>query len=854
MIGINDPVCRRDAERRRADVLAQPDANGIDFVEVDPDDHRIVNVFFLRSLPPGAYGLTADFTRIRIEGGTRVVGLRTLGAARRPATDGSFYLEISVDRGGDFSAYTLTLDTPNLDVFFRRIKFSFMASCPVDVDCRHEVPCPPPVLAEPDLDYLAKDYSSFRRMLLDLVPQLNPSFLERNPSDIGIALLELLAHEGDHLSYLQDAVANEAFLESLRHRVSARRHARLIDYRMHDGRNAWTWVHLQVSQPCMLEQGTKLASRILAPLAGHAAPPGLELLDGTLTADAMATDAALASVVVFETTHGVALHDANNEIRIHAWGNEECCLVAGTQEAFLYTVPAGSPTAIRPVLAEGDLLLFEEVKGPLTGAAADAGAQHRQVVVIDADPQQTEDPVYADTLIGDEVVRIGPADQPLPLLRVRWRREDALSFPLCLSSRTTERGAVPNVSVARGNVVLADHGLLTDEELEPPYPGAAGPLYLRLSRDPLTMECQPEPPAFDSSSGRPITDRRDLSCSVREARPSVAVLATFPTGTELWTPQPTLLDSTPFDGHFVAEVEDDGTAALRFGDGEYGREPDAALSFRAVYRIGNGITGNVGAESLRHVELRPGSSAAGRLLDVRNPLPARAGLDPETIEEVRRLAPDAFRAEQFRAVTEGDYEKAVKKLPEVSGAAASFRWTGSWYTVFVGVDPVDPADLVVDRTGRMVLSVAIERLVRAFITRYRLAGYDLEIRPPRFVPIELDLEVCALPGHFRTEVGAAVAETLSNRDLPAGGRGFFHPSNFTFGDPVYLSQIYASVERVEGVDSAVVTRFRRFGQPDNGELATGVVATSAWEIAQLENDPNFLEHGVLRITSLGGKG
>jgi hypothetical protein len=70
---------------------------------------------------------------------------------------------------------------------------------------------------------------------------------------------------------------------------------------------------------------------------------------------------------------------------------------------------------------------------------------------------------------------------------------------------------------------------------------------------------------------------------------------------------------------------------------------------------------------------------------------------------------------------------------------------------------------------------------------------------------------------------------------------------------VYLSRIYAAVERVEGVDSVVVTRFRRFGQPDNQELARGVMPIGPWEIAQLENDPNFMEHGVLRITALGGK-
>ena len=167
------------------------------------------------------------------------------------------------------------------------------------------------------------------------------------------------------------------------------------------------------------------------------------------------------------------------------------------------------------------------------------------------------------------------------------------------------------------------------------------------------------------------------------------------------------------------------------------------------------------------------------------------------------------------------------------------------------------ADLIDDDKSRdqwaLRLSRALERRVRAFLTRYRLAGYDLEIRPPRFVPLQVAIELCVSPDHFRGDVARAVAEALSNRVLPDGRPGFFHPDLFTFGQPVYLSRLYAAVERVEGVDSAVVRTFRRYGQIDRGELTTGVLSIGPWEIAQLDNDPSFMEHGVLAITTLGGK-
>jgi hypothetical protein len=48
----------------------------------------------------------------------------------------------------------------------------------------------------------------------------------------------MLAYAADQLSYYQDAVATEAYLGTARRRTSARRHARLVDYFMHDGANA----------------------------------------------------------------------------------------------------------------------------------------------------------------------------------------------------------------------------------------------------------------------------------------------------------------------------------------------------------------------------------------------------------------------------------------------------------------------------------------------------------------------------------------------------------------------------------------------------------------------------------------
>jgi hypothetical protein len=854
-IDVRDETVCEDEQQRRADVLAHPTLNGIDYLEVDAADHRKLSVFFLKPVPPAnaanpadpddAYGLSADPSRATISGGARIVGLEAVSITRQP--DG--HLELLVSAGGDFSFYTLTLDAPALDPVLRRTRFSFMAACPTDFDCRPRHVCPPREGPALDLDYQAKDYASFRRLMLELAPRFNPGWTERNPADLGVTLVELLAYTGDQLSYFQDAAANEAYLETLRHRISARRHARLVDYCMHDGRNAWTWVHVTVDGAAVLDRGSKVVTRIAAPLAGQTLPPPVVVEDFRITAQTLERDPALAGAVVFETAHQVALDPRHNELHVHAWGNEDCCLVTGTREAFLYFVAPGATTAERPVLAPGEFLLLEEVLGRATGLPADADPQRRQVVRLEV-VEATQDPVYSDQILGGGLQRRGPGDPALPLLRVGWRVEDATREPFCLSVRQPGGGLVRDVTVARGNLVLADHGVTTEEvfSFEQPVPPDR-PFRLRLSRGPLTMQAEPPVVDINPITGRLLTERTALDGDARAASPAVALLAAFPARTELWTPVRDLLDSPPFAQDFVAEVDDDGLGLLRFGDGEYGREVAGAVALRAVYRVGNGPAGNVGREALAHLAL---GAPAGFVRGVRNPLAAVAGTAPESITEVARRAPQAFRAEQFRAVTEADYTAAARKLPEVAGAVASFRWTGSWYTVFVGVDPRDPADLVRLSKGLARLSPALEAKVRAFLGRYRLAGYDLEIRPPHFVPLELALDLCVAPDHFRADVTAAVFEALGNRQT-AAGPGFFHPDNFTFGTPVYLSALYAAVERVEGVESATVRIFQRQGVPDGAALASGVLPIGPWEIAILDNDPSFMENGVLHVTARGGK-
>jgi hypothetical protein len=788
-------ICAK--EKRHGLVGKSSSLNGIDFIEVVSTDQKTLEVHFLKALPagPSPPALTKD--NVIVTGGTRVRDIQVVSVA----TNGD-RLTVQVNARGDFSFYTLRLiDSPQdlaapngFDPQLATVEFSFKAGCLSEFDCRQVRECPPEKRIEPELDYLAKDYASFRRLMLDRLSAITPQWRERNPADAHIALVEMLAYAGDHLSYYQDAVATEAYLGTARKRVSVRRHARLLDYFMHDGANARTWLFLEASASFVLPAKTAFATK---GEISNAPGPG--------------------TAIVFETMHDVRLFPARNKILFHTWSDTECCLPRGATRATVKDSPA-------LFLKPHDLLLLEEIVSPTTGNVADADPNRRHVVRLTKVASRTD-------LLDSTAV-----------LDLEWDEADALPFPLCLSQTIEDAQGLPHlgdISVARGNIVLADHGhgigsenlgaAGTAEAFEPFL--NFGPIaqigHVRDPRGRLVLDSAHRPVPFD-----PIAPAATaLRWEMRDVLPAIELTDD---DRERWRPLADLLNADKFERAFVAEIDEKGRTQLRFGDNVLGQKPSGNSS--AAYRVGNGPLGNVGAGTI----VRPVTPISG-LDSVRNPLPAQGGCEPESMEEVRQYAPQAFRIQE-RAVTEEDWAEVAQRDPEVQKAAARFRWTGSWWTVF----------LTIDRQGGHKVDADFAEEMRARLERYRIAGYDLEVRAPVVVPLDLLVFVCVQPGYFASEVKKALLGVFSNRDLPDGRRGFFHPDNFTFGQPVFLSQIYRLAMQQPGVASVEVKRFQRWGQEPNQEMENGFLRPAALEIVQLENDRNFPENGKLEFDVQGG--
>src|SRR5690349_18288507 len=165
----------RDKDERRQEIRKHTnrdgahDLNGIDYLEVDQKQLRLT-VYFIGKTPANI-----SENNIRIDGGTRIRNIRVIRIFKcnpeDPRVDGC--LQVQVDRPGDFSTYTLRLvktdahgrpgnePLEDFDPRYAQLDFSFKAGCPTDLDCASQKTCPAPLMDEPEIDYLSKDYNSF---------------------------------------------------------------------------------------------------------------------------------------------------------------------------------------------------------------------------------------------------------------------------------------------------------------------------------------------------------------------------------------------------------------------------------------------------------------------------------------------------------------------------------------------------------------------------------------------------------------------------------------------------------------------------------------------------------------------
>jgi hypothetical protein len=756
------------------------------------------------------------------------------------------YLEICVAEPGEFTEYRLKINDDRIDRFFNDVEFSFKAGCENRLDCAEPVKeCPPEELVDFPVDYLARDFVSFRNALLDFAAQRYPHWQLPIEADVGVMFLEVMAALGDELSYLQDRYNREAYLETATERRSLRKKARLLDYEIHDGRMASTLLELTVQPGVTSVAG---GSPVWAPVEGL--PP-----------------------VRFELGRGLRDYDENKNFLVDALWNRgnftvycfddnQVCLEIGATELFVRNDPANPDNP-------GGVLFDQN--------AANEWRTGRHLLLRD----RPADPSELDRL---HVVRIVDVDFErdelfnIDLVRLRWQAEDALPFAIPFDQLELSGNIIPATAgelwIARfrlGPLEANDDDVIQAVEREGPLFSQIGPGLLarrnlceegeeaRSIRAPIYLLSLP---GSETNALAFLDEAEDL----RRTQPEVRVFEIDEDSNDAdeWLFRRTLIGEGGDDDVFTLEDgtwrriigrwhggeelvhRDYATGAgytVRFGDGEFGRLPAPGSLFEVQYRLGAGAAANVpvGAVSALQI-LEQVSPLAEQLVAVSNPFPVDNGLDPENATQIKLLTPEAYKSETFFAVRPEDYGLQAEKLDFVQQAQGSFRWTGSWLSAITAVDPVDAFELSPDQRA----------LVEALLNCRRQAGREVIVKNPKFVNLDLTIRVCVSRDAFPGQVRVRVLERLFGTGGARAKPGFFDPDNFTFGTPLRRSALEAAIVGVNGVEAVTGIEIRAHGMTEFRKFEALTFEIANDEVIRVENSPLRPERGTVTIILEGG--
>ena len=830
---------------------------GIDFVQVvDPADQRRLRVFFVIEpdqtvSPLISPGQVPALTSAQAEGAAAPVSalltVRVETAAEattapiaernwrrvRSVIGTRVALEIDMEAPGGFEPYRLILGHPRLDPLSDTVLFDFKQGCETGFDCEAHSDCPPGALVDADIDYLARDFGSLRRALLDFTALRDPDWKEPIEADFGTMMLEVMAAMGDHFAYQQDRIDAETRFGSATQRASLANHARLMDYRPFRGSPASGPVVFTASAGGVVDAAARVWGR----------------------ADAV-------TPVVFSTLA---------DLWVHPFWNAR---LAHNPDASLDCVPRGATT----------LMLRSGPELPVQTQAGVTRAEflHGKQVMILSDPASAAFPrrAFLVTITGFEefldplVPSGGP---PTFVTEIRWHPDQALPVDLPFDGLSV---AMNLVEVAAGERVVETFRIGDAPALAVRYAGLDAVLRARMEALPPAIER--EGPLDRSGTGRDLILRHGLAATeaaslrhfasglpdvtVAEVKPPAAPPTVLPVAdadlfaqfsvVEVWPYLDDLLtgdlDTPGFTlepglwrvvqrhqqttGSFAFRDYASNTGwTLRFGSGDFGRAPADGSVLRVTYRTDPGVIANLPSFSL---SLSPGPgqapdpALAALVSDVANPLPFANAAPEEGAASVRMAAPEAWRANPRRAVRPEDWQANLGRLPFVQRANAVTQWTGSWPTDFVAVDPVNS----------VALTAAQAAVLDREINCIRLATRDVRHVAADYLDIDIDISLCIAPGAYAGEVVEAVTAAIAPP-------GFFAPDNFTFGTPLVRSALEAAVQAVPGVRFLDGIRIRVHGLGDWRDLLEAELRPAANQIIRLQDDPDRAAMGILRIHS-----
>ena len=270
-----------------------------------------------------------------------------------------------------------------------------------------------------------------------------------------------------------------------------------------------------------------------------------------------------------------------------------------------------------------------------------------------------------------------------------------------------------------------------------------------------------------------------------------------------WHEVVTLADSGPADHDYVLRTEPNGQYSVVFGDGRHGsRLPTGVANVTATYRIGLGRAGDVDAGRISQLATRPQG-----VTGVTNPLHASGGVNPDDLGLARRATPLRMLALD-RLVSVRDYEDFAVARAGIGSASARKITDGHRQVVHVTVAGTD--DVPLDDTSDLVTAL------RAAYSANGDPHQPVQVAVRALVLLILGAGIHVDPDYQWSLVAPAVRAALLDR---------FGARRQQLGQPVYLSEVIATVQAVPGVEYLEVDTFTGVPGDSTPEQLTGLGAT-----------------------------
>jgi predicted phage baseplate assembly protein len=315
-----------------------------------------------------------------------------------------------------------------------------------------------------------------------------------------------------------------------------------------------------------------------------------------------------------------------------------------------------------------------------------------------------------------------------------------------------------------------------------------------------------------------------------------------------WREVPTFAESGPEDRHVTVDRASGEVAfgpAVRQADGtirQYGAVPPKAAPIRIPsYRTGGGKRGNVAANALTVLR-----DPVPFLSTVTNRAAATGGVDGESLAETSTRGPLMLRTRE-RAVTAEDYEQLAREAaPEALRVRCVPAGEASAAIRVLVVPALGEHTHSDDDSARFAAlrprDETLER-IRSHLDARRCVGTQVLVEPPFYQGVTVVAQLRAQ--------GRTATVTLRERALRAL-YGYLNPvdggpdgTGWPFGRPIQSGEIYAVLQRVDGLD--LVEDVRLFG----ADPRTGDRGDSVQRIELAANALVFSYAHQVRVTNRG---